>query len=134
MPKRHTIRIGHCGLGLLLAVLAAMAQAAFAQPATSEAAPRDREPHALVGLLGSDSFAQRQWAEHALRKMDAAARDALLDGLRSGDLQTRRASRRLLDAVGGIDAAREAAFLARGSEVDASDLPGWSRSQQAVGG
>ncbi|NLE40053.1 MAG: PQQ-binding-like beta-propeller repeat protein [Pirellulaceae bacterium] len=131
--ETRTILIRRAGSVLLLSIFLTSTSTAFSQTVAPPVEPRDANPRILVGALGSDSFPTRQWAEYALRRMDAAARDALFEGLGSNDLQTRRTCRRLLDAVGPLDTTREAAFLSGRPERDATDLPGWSRFKQAVG-
>ncbi len=133
MSELRTFRIGQCLLGLLLSVFLGSPRTTYAQQNASDAGLYAHDPLVLVRLLGSDSFWKRNSAESALRKDRTVARTALRVGLQSGNLQTRRSCRRLLDVIGGIDQDRQLAFIKGDQEFDAVDLPSWPQFELAVG-
>lgn len=93
-----------------------------------------KEGTALVRQLGDESFATRQEASRKLMALGLAARDVLLDGMRSPDPEIRKSCRLLLPAVLRADRqARLEAFIADKEGKKEHDLPGWKRFRKVVG-
>lgn len=89
---------------------------------------------ALVQQLGDRSFQAREDASKQLMQIGRPAKQALLDGSKSLDLEIRSRCEHLLVAVLEADLkARVEAFIADKEGKLEHDLPGWKRYRQLVG-
>ncbi len=90
---------------------------------------------ALVGLLGSPRFPEREEAQKELAGMGRLAAAALSDAAAtSPDPEVRSRCGRLLPAAAAADRdARVAAFLADAAGEFDHDVPGWARFKAAAG-
>lgn len=90
---------------------------------------------ALVHQLGDESYDRRVEAARLLAGQQLHARQALLAGLGDGDLEIRRACRRLLAKVLEADFQRRLeALLADDSGTGKHDIPCWPRWREIYGG
>ncbi len=88
----------------------------------------------LVGQLGSDSFQARERAFEQLQSMGIGARQAVEQGLKSGDAEVRARCRRLFDRIlKAEEELRLARFVSRGLQPGEKGFDGWSSFQKVVG-
>ncbi|HTU17955.1 MAG TPA: hypothetical protein VMG10_07815, partial [Gemmataceae bacterium] len=114
-----------------------LAGVVFAMPARGEETvtrPRSGDIAELVRQLGADDFHVREEASRRLMKIGLPAREALLEGAKSRDLEIRRRCRDLMPAI--LEAHRQAklaAFIADKDGKQKHDLPGWERYRKIAG-
>jgi hypothetical protein len=128
--KRSSTTILAMVLGSLLCVtwFSAGVLRAADEPPTLEKMTR------LVEQLGDDSFRTREQAYHELLKIGLPARQALVRGLRSPDLEIRLRARRLLRQVADEEfEGRLAAFIADVNGTREHNLPAWKRYRESIG-
>ncbi len=88
----------------------------------------------LVEQLGDASFRVREEAARQLEQAGLAARQALLHGLKSPDLEVRMGAHRLLTRVLQQDFERKLVdFVRDGKSRVGAELPGWKRFRQWFG-
>ncbi|MBL8795010.1 MAG: hypothetical protein JNM56_13960 [Planctomycetia bacterium] len=88
----------------------------------------------LVRQLGSQSFNAREEASKKLMQLGRPAKQALLDGAKSLDLEVRtRCEQLLVDVLAADLKARVDAFIADKDGKVEHDLPGWKRYRELVG-
>ena len=105
-----------------------------ARLATAKEPPSPEKVAQLVEKLGDDSFRNREQAHRELLAIGLPAREALVRGLRSPDLEIRLRSRRLLAQVAEEEfEGRLAAFIADVNGTRDHDLPAWKRYRESIG-
>jgi outer membrane protein assembly factor BamB len=114
----------------------AIGQEAAAEPEAAEAAGETAQADAaaLIEQLGSDSYETRRDAAEQLVALGLPAREALLEGLASSDLEIKRSCRRILADVLEADYQRRlTAFMNDKNGEGDHDLPGWKQFREAIG-
>lgn len=88
----------------------------------------------LVVQLGDKAFQSRQRAAKELARIGMAAEPALVEALRSQDVEIRTRAAQVLVSVREADfQARLAAFAADGNSSNGHDLPGWDAYRAVMG-
>ena len=92
------------------------------------------QPTALVNDLGNADPAVRAAAAQSLAALGVAAREAVLQGLKSPDAEIRRRCRWLIEEIEWADLRqRRARFVQAADAADGCGLPGWQRFHRIAG-
>jgi hypothetical protein len=113
--------------------LTAIACAATAQDPNATGSDEVKTHQQLVEKLGHPSFEVREFAAQRLQEIGLPARPALMNALKSTDLETRMGAHRVLVHIMQEDFDAQLQAFVEGREGDDFHLPGWELFSRLVG-
>jgi hypothetical protein len=114
-------------------LLTAIACAATAQDASVTGSDEGKAHQELVEKLGHPSFEVREFAAQRLQEIGLPARPALMNALKSADLETRMGAHRVLVHIMQEDFDAQLQAFVEGKDGDGLHLPGWELFSRLVG-